>query len=81
MFYCDECATARSWPIGMMRSRGPCEVCGAMAICTTRNAALLPPNARVAEEATTSPPQPTRAIHEGRAGQVRRRRSTDGGPV
>lgn len=51
MFYCDSCADEKGWPIGMMRSRGPCEVCGETRVCTSRKSSLLPPPAGADQEA------------------------------
>lgn len=35
MFYCDACARKNKWPdeFWLPRSRGPCEVCGKVAVC------------------------------------------------
>lgn len=49
MFYCDECAKEKGWPESMFRSRGPCEVCGEVRVCSQRKSIDLPSNARVLE--------------------------------
>ena len=33
MFYCDECATEKGWPITLTKSLGPCEICRYTRIC------------------------------------------------
>ena len=42
MFYCDECADKKTWPKGLMRSRGNCEVCGETRECSDAPSKLLP---------------------------------------
>ncbi len=43
MFYCDPCAEPRGWPTGtLMRSHGPCEVCGTAAVCNDVPSGHLP---------------------------------------
>jgi hypothetical protein len=33
MFYCEPCRIKNEWPEGWAKSRGPCEVCGQVALC------------------------------------------------
>jgi hypothetical protein len=33
MFYCDRCRIKNEWPEGIVRSHGPCEVCGFTTSC------------------------------------------------
>jgi hypothetical protein len=33
MFFCDKCRKEKEWPKGLMRSVGPCEICGKTAEC------------------------------------------------
>lgn len=42
MFYCDECAKNRSWPITLYRSVGPCEICGKTDDCNEMKSKDLP---------------------------------------
>lgn len=42
MFYCDECRRKANWPESIFKSRGPCEVCGNMAICNDVPTKYLP---------------------------------------
>lgn len=42
MFYCDPCATERSYPETMFKSHGRCEVCGALTVCNERPSSMLP---------------------------------------
>ncbi len=42
MFYCQPCGDDRNWPEGWMKSRGPCELCGKVAICSDRPSSSLP---------------------------------------
>lgn len=34
MFYCRPCGDARGWGVGLLKSVGPCEICGARAACS-----------------------------------------------
>jgi hypothetical protein len=43
MFYCDTCAKKKKWPIGLVRSQGPCEVCGKTDNCSDVQSSQLPP--------------------------------------
>jgi len=42
MFYCDECGRKKGWPIGMLKSKGPCEICHQEAICNEVPSGQLP---------------------------------------
>lgn len=42
MFYCDECAKAKGWPITMFKSRGGCEICRKAAVCNETKSSELP---------------------------------------
>lgn len=42
MFYCDPCAEKRDWPRTLLRSSGPCEVCGGDADCNDCPSKYLP---------------------------------------
>ena len=42
MFFCDKCAEKNGWPTSFMRSRGPCEVCGYVAVCSDIPSRALP---------------------------------------
>lgn len=42
MFYCDPCREKNDWPQSMMKSEGPCEVCGVVRICFDMPSRLLP---------------------------------------
>jgi hypothetical protein len=33
MFYCDECGERQGWPEGILKSQGPCELCGKTRVC------------------------------------------------
>jgi len=43
MFFCEECRQERHWPESIMRSSGPCEICGKSALCYDIKAGDLPP--------------------------------------
>ncbi len=36
MFFCKECGEENGWPESVVRSRGPCEICGRTAVCYER---------------------------------------------
>ena len=42
MYYCDECASEKDWPITHARSLGTCELCKKRANCNDRISSLLP---------------------------------------
>ncbi len=42
MFYCQSCADERGWPEGWAKSRGPCELCAKIALCSDRPSSSLP---------------------------------------
>lgn len=42
MFYCKSCATENKWPDTIFKSRGQCEVCGTLAVCSERASKDLP---------------------------------------
>ena len=42
MFYCDPCAKKNEWQEGFMKSRGPCEICGRVALCNDVPSSALP---------------------------------------
>lgn len=42
MFYCDACRLRRGWPESGARSRGPCELCGAVERCHDVRTSDLP---------------------------------------
>lgn len=43
MFYCNDCGSARGWPINtLMRSTGPCEVCKVSGLINDVKASELP---------------------------------------
>jgi len=41
MFYCEECAEVKGWPIGFFKLRGKCEMCGKRAICSNISSTQL----------------------------------------
>lgn len=41
MFFCDPCRLQNGWREGILRSRGPCEVCGKFADCNDVKSSLL----------------------------------------
>jgi len=75
MFYCDECATTRSWPETMSRSRGTCETCGRAAVCNDSPAGSLP-----AWPAWSLPAWPGEDVREQVAAAVNRPIGPDGKP-
>lgn len=42
MFYCEACRKRKKWPTSLVRSMGPCEVCGTDAFCWDRASDTLP---------------------------------------
>ena len=51
MFYCDPCAEARKWPIGISKSVGTCEICGKGRVpCSDRPSRYLPEPLKVVED-------------------------------
>lgn len=42
MFYCDDCAKEKGWPIGFYKSQGLCEHCKKEAVCNEVPAYKLP---------------------------------------
>lgn len=44
MFYCEPCREKRDWPEGIMRSLGPCELCGNKDYCYDVPSKYLPEN-------------------------------------
>jgi hypothetical protein len=43
MFYCNECGKERKWPTdALLRSDGPCEICGKEADCNNVQSKYLP---------------------------------------
>lgn len=43
MFYCDECGVKKGWPTdALMKSMGPCEICGHFDVCNDIPSAYLP---------------------------------------
>lgn len=42
MFFCDACAKERGWPQSMFKSKGPCEMCGKVAVCNDVKSSALP---------------------------------------
>jgi hypothetical protein len=42
MFYCDECATERKYPLTIFKSLGKCELCGICKPCNEVAAKNLP---------------------------------------
>jgi len=42
MFYCDECAEKNGYPQSIIRSIGPCELCGRIADCSDMPSSSLP---------------------------------------
>lgn len=42
MFYCDECVKKKGYPESIMKSLGPCEICGKKAECNDRPSSSLP---------------------------------------
>jgi hypothetical protein len=53
MFYCEPCREKSDWPTTIMRSKGPCECCGEMAVCYDRPSRLLPLPKGVGEQNMT----------------------------
>lgn len=47
MFYCNECAAITGWPDMPVKSRGPCEMCDVVSVCTGWPSRGLP---RLSEE-------------------------------
>lgn len=51
MFYCDPCGEGRGWPINpILKSSGPCEVCGVTALCNDIPSKELPIPGKTMEE-------------------------------
>jgi len=51
MFYCNECAKKKNWPVTMFKSAGTCEICGDTKECSEMPSSKLPrPRAKTAEE-------------------------------
>jgi hypothetical protein len=42
MFYCDDCAKENGYPETIMKSQGPCECCGKVALCNDMPSSKLP---------------------------------------
>jgi len=42
MFYCDECRIKNEWPTSVVKSNGPCEICGFYNTCHDRPSRSLP---------------------------------------
>lgn len=42
MFFCDECAKKKKWPIGWFKSYGRCEVCREVDECSDVPSKYLP---------------------------------------
>lgn len=43
MFYCDACGVKKGWPTdALMKSMGPCEVCGHFDVCNDIASKFLP---------------------------------------
>lgn len=42
MFYCKQCGKERDWPESLLRSEGPCEICGHVRICSDVASKNLP---------------------------------------
>ena len=42
MFFCDLCANKNKWPDSIMKSEGPCEMCGKRALCNDVPSKYLP---------------------------------------
>ena len=42
MFYCDDCRVKNEWPEGLVKSMGPCEICGKTRVCNDVASRLLP---------------------------------------
>ena len=42
MFYCDDCAEIKGYPITMFKSSGNCEICNTPAICNEGKSSDLP---------------------------------------
>jgi len=43
MFYCEGCRKKNEWPESIMKSKGPCELCGHNTMCHDRPSGTLPP--------------------------------------
>ena len=41
MFYCKRCAIEKGWPVSILKSHGPCEVCKVHTECNDVPSALL----------------------------------------
>jgi hypothetical protein len=67
MFYCDECGRKRGWPVTIVKSVGPCEICNRVGSCNDVPSSKLPLPAGVTEE----------GIKE----QIRKHRKTMGPPM
>lgn len=50
MFFCEECRAKNKWPEGFMKSQGPCEICGEVAICNHIPSRHLPIPGKTMEE-------------------------------
>lgn len=42
MFYCEPCRVKNGWPDPIMKSIGPCELCGKHALCHDMPSSQLP---------------------------------------
>lgn len=52
MFYCEKCRQERDWPKSLMRSRGPCELCGQTESCYNVFSFQLPKETKIMPETT-----------------------------
>jgi hypothetical protein len=88
MFFCEMCRFARRWPGSLMRSHGPCEICGVTSNCYdvpskelplrgARSAVILDEKVRQQLEAVAAARSEALAIRQAKAAQRARKISDD----